>query len=1250
MQLSSTARRAMAAGLAVSTIVWSMAMFVMPVAFAAPHGNGCLINQSGTIYLVENGVKRGFPSADVYASHGQNFGQVVTANSEDNSLPTGPVMVYRDGTLVKGPSDPLVYLVANGQKRGFISGSVYTGLGYSWANVRTAAVNTFADLPTGANLESATERHTNGILVKDSTNTIWLMTATGKKGIPSMEVFNSYGYNMGLVVPANAADVSAANEGVLTARVVCADSAVVSGSVNVSLASDTPAATTLVQAQAMADLAHFTFTGTGTVNSITLKRIGVSGDDALTNVYLFDGATRVTDASSVSSGNINFNNGSGLFTVSGSKTVTVKADMKSTGISGQTVGVQLTTVALSSGTVGGLPVSGNIHSIATASLAGVAFNASTTPGTTSIDPANDVVVWQNTVTTDVRDVSMTRMALRQTNNINTSDIKNFRLLIDGASVATVASLDSNGYVTFAFNKTLTTGSHTVKVLADITGGSTRKVTMSLRGAYDVNFTDSVYSVGILPTVSSGSFPLTTGEVTIASGSPSVQKATDSASGNVTLGGSDISLGKFQVSAFGEPIKIEKMKAGFTYTNAGATFATGTYTLADAAVLVDETYTATINGTAVVYTAIAADAAGTDAVDTLAIMNKLATAIDANATVGPLVNAVVTDAAGSTTITLTAVTKGTVGNYTTTAADTSAGGTLVATAAAMSGGVGTANAAATLRNGKLLINGTQYGNTQTLLAAGTEFTTNYTVNPGTPVTVEVKADIYDNDGTGVINSGDTILAKIVGGDLDNAQGTVSLSTLDIPTGDVSGGTLTVSQGTIDLSKQGNYGTQTTTLPRTAFPIAKFNLTGNSTEDVNIDSLTMDITQVNQAAGGNDFNYQDLTSVYVMYGTTKESQKATVSASGNTWSLSRTLTKNAVVPVEIFADIGNLVDASDSFKTTVTISGTTVGSNRVVTSGAKDGQTIVYGAGTLASAVDGQSPVAAIHDDNSTFTAGAFKFTATNDTFAITDLTFTVGSNPTTVQNVIVKDGSTVVATKPVSGSTVTFSGLNVTGVKPGTPKTLTVDLQVGEVGSGAGTSGENVNVTLTAFKANGSGTGTVSDTNSRAAANHYVFKAIPTITPVALPVTTLTAGSMTVAKFTVGANGTGTIAWQNLKLTYSASAGTTAGTFAIYDANNQSVKIADGTDNAGVVTFAPASEQEIGTSKTYVVKATIGGDVTDAYVTSNITAADTNFNEGDGSTSLIWSDVSDVAHTTLTSDWYSDFLVNGLPTDSQTVQN
>src|SRR5581483_4773272 len=104
---------------------------------------------------------------------------------------------------------------------------------------------------------------------------------------------------------------------------------VVSGSVSASLAADTPGANTIAISstagvKTIANLANFMFTGSGTVTQLQVKRIGVSSDSDLGNVYLFNGDTRLTDAASIGGSSlITFNNPSGLFTVNGSMEVSV---------------------------------------------------------------------------------------------------------------------------------------------------------------------------------------------------------------------------------------------------------------------------------------------------------------------------------------------------------------------------------------------------------------------------------------------------------------------------------------------------------------------------------------------------------------------------------------------------------------------------------------------------------------------------------------------------------------------------------------------------------------------------------------------------------------------------------------------------------------------------------------------------------------------------------------------------------------
>src|SRR3989344_1229747 len=68
---------------------------------------------------------------------------------------------------------------------------------------------------------------------------------------------------------------------------------VTAGPLSVSLASSNPVAGTIVDGQARFDLADFLFSGSSTVTTLKLKRIGVSADASITNVYLYDGNKRL---------------------------------------------------------------------------------------------------------------------------------------------------------------------------------------------------------------------------------------------------------------------------------------------------------------------------------------------------------------------------------------------------------------------------------------------------------------------------------------------------------------------------------------------------------------------------------------------------------------------------------------------------------------------------------------------------------------------------------------------------------------------------------------------------------------------------------------------------------------------------------------------------------------------------------------------------------------------------------------------
>jgi hypothetical protein len=341
----------------------------------------------------------------------------------------------------------------------------------------------------------------------------------------------------------------------------------------VALASDSPANTTLVTGQSNAPIAKFVFTNKDSVDAsitnVTLNRIGVSADSTLANVYLFNGDVRLTDSASVNEGVISFNSGGGLFTVpaGSSMTVTVSSDI-ATDTSGQIVGVSLTGVTSNVEVSSTLPVVGGTQTIAAASLATYTFGtmSPTTSSTTAIDPANDVVVWQTAITAGTRDIEISKLALKQISSIERSDVENFRLYINGEEIAQVDGLDENNIVTFLFNYTLT-GTKTFQVQADIVGGSSRTLQMSLRNKADFTAIDSQYGVSVGP-ASGTSIPANAGVLSINSGIATMKKDSTSPTGYASLNASNQLIAKYDLEVYGEDIKIDTLKFQVALTNGG----------------------------------------------------------------------------------------------------------------------------------------------------------------------------------------------------------------------------------------------------------------------------------------------------------------------------------------------------------------------------------------------------------------------------------------------------------------------------------------------------------------------------------------------------------------------------------------------------------------------------------------------------------------------------------------------------------
>lgn len=342
----------------------------------------------------------------------------------------------------------------------------------------------------------------------------------------------------------------------------------------VMLAPTSPNGTVLVQAQGIGNLGEFTFqnpTGSAiNVTNLSFKRTGVSNDSTLTNVYLYNGGTRITDSAGVSNSQFSYSNPTGVFTVpaGGTYTVAVRSDIANN-TSGQQLGVQLVSVS-SSGTLDSsvsFPINSYYQTVSAASLATVDYGSTVSPSTTSISPQNDYPVWQNNISVSQNPVKLSSIKFTNLGSIDAAYLTNLRLFVDGTQAGpAIAMMGADRSVTFDLSANpvmLSTQSHVVKVLANITGGASRTVIFSVQRSSDAMFVDTQLMQPVTPTNNGSSFTaVSAGTVTVNSVSGtsgvSVSVSPTSPTQAVAVGASSVKWASFDVLASGESVKVSDL--------------------------------------------------------------------------------------------------------------------------------------------------------------------------------------------------------------------------------------------------------------------------------------------------------------------------------------------------------------------------------------------------------------------------------------------------------------------------------------------------------------------------------------------------------------------------------------------------------------------------------------------------------------------------------------------------------------------
>ena len=151
-------KKALSYVLTVTTMVWSIGLFAIPVATQAAAGDLVKTPGNPAVYLVDaDGVTiHPFPHANVYTSWGfpANFSSVIS--TDISGFKVGNDVEFRDGSLVRTLENPAVYFKSAGKLLPVVSANVFETLGYNYNNITWLPASFIDKYTKGATLTSTT--------------------------------------------------------------------------------------------------------------------------------------------------------------------------------------------------------------------------------------------------------------------------------------------------------------------------------------------------------------------------------------------------------------------------------------------------------------------------------------------------------------------------------------------------------------------------------------------------------------------------------------------------------------------------------------------------------------------------------------------------------------------------------------------------------------------------------------------------------------------------------------------------------------------------------------------------------------------------------------------------------------------------------------------------------------------------------------------------------------------------------------
>ena len=400
-----------------------------------------------------------------------------------------------------GSSDPDVYIVNElGYKRLFLNPVIFGFYGHlgGFAAVKNVSATTRDAFPTSGLFRVDGTQKVYGVeSTGEDTGILHWVNTSGAQAVADdpnffkkVFVINQTEFNWYSL----GSEYTSVNQVPSYARVPGATPTPVAGSVSVSIASGNPSAATITTNAQGVEMLRVRLSGTGTINQMVFKRQGAGAVADFDNVYVYEGARRLTSGKTFSSatGEVTFINLN--VAVSGSKDLSLVGDFSAT--AGNVDYVALNSMTLASGTVSGLPVSGN-----NVTISGATSGRLDVAKVGSIPNPNvgqkQALVSEFKLTANTEAALVKRITMLQGGTVKPADTVNWKLKTGTSEW--MGSIDASGYVVFDMSSghSIAKGGEAIfYVYADVNGKAAEDINLYFENATDILAIGDQYGFGM----------------------------------------------------------------------------------------------------------------------------------------------------------------------------------------------------------------------------------------------------------------------------------------------------------------------------------------------------------------------------------------------------------------------------------------------------------------------------------------------------------------------------------------------------------------------------------------------------------------------------------------------------------------------------------------------------------------------------------------------------------------------------------